>query len=465
MTPTIVSFFTRGNDGDYYVRHAERLRRECAALGVPVWIKEVEWEGRPWIEMLRMKPMVILEALEVTRGPVFWIDVDGSVLRRMDLIELRLAVPQVIDFMAVQKPPEHPRPFYMGGSFWGRTPGARAFLRAWLEEYEHEGSEELAFQRAFERCKFLRWLPLPIDYMRIEGVDRIEDSTVVVHRISKGPSKAAFLAERRKKKVSLTVATVLKSGGCFTPEWVHRINRQIREHMDPDRLVCLTDMELGDAAHSTRPKSGLLRASGPADHSGCVRIPLVHDWPGWWSKLELFRPGLFDGTVVYFDLDTLICGRLPEFRPAEPRRLTMLNDFYNRDMPASGMMLWDAARYGHIYERFAENPSFPEHPALGDGHVIGKYCVERVQALWPGLVGSYKVDKLRGNRNAGPRGFKVVCFHGTPKQHEVERDSWVWGAWIGEGNGHKEARERTKTGAETESLTTECTESTERRPD
>jgi alpha-N-acetylglucosamine transferase len=38
----------------------------------------------------------------------------------------------------------------------------------------------------------------------------------------------------------------------------------------------------------------------------CERIPLIHDWPGWWSKIELFRPGLFEDWVLYLDLDVLI---------------------------------------------------------------------------------------------------------------------------------------------------------------
>lgn len=44
-------------------------------------------------------------------------------------------------------------------------------------------------------------------------------------------------------------------------------------------------------------------------------IPLHHDWPGWWSKIELFRPDLpFDEgeRLLYLDLDTLIIRGLEE---------------------------------------------------------------------------------------------------------------------------------------------------------
>ena len=45
--------------------------------------------------------------------------------------------------------------------------------------------------------------------------------------------------------------------------------------------------------------------------------------------------------------------------------------------------------------------------------------------IYPGMFGSYKVDKLE----YGPKDFSVVCFHGTPKMHELP-DTWVEEAWM-----------------------------------
>lgn len=33
-------------------------------------------------------------------------------------------------------------------------------------------------------------------------------------------------------------------------------------------------------------------------------IPLEHNWPGWWSKMELHRPDLPEGRTLYMDLDS-----------------------------------------------------------------------------------------------------------------------------------------------------------------
>lgn len=197
MTPTIVSFYTPGNDGGYYTRHADRMRAECAALGLECWIKEVDFSGRPWIDLLREKSAVIIDALEVLNTPVLWVDVDATILQRPKFIEQRLAESPSIDFMAVPKPPDHRRPFFMGCSFWNRTGPAIEFLRTWHEFHAIEDSEELAFQRAFEQCRAsLKWAPLPAGYMALMWQQHatIMADTVVVHRASDGATKREYFA-------------------------------------------------------------------------------------------------------------------------------------------------------------------------------------------------------------------------------------------------------------------------------
>lgn len=204
--------------------------------------------------------------------------------------------------------------------------------------------------------------------------------------------------------MTLTVATVLKSGGVFTPVWVDRINRQIKRHIRPDRIVCLTDMDV----------------------KSCEAIPLKHNWPGWFSKIELFRPDLFDGPCVFFDLDSLILDDLPFQNPMMAFwQLVMLSDFYRPAIPASGMMLWEPDACTHIYEKFAKNPECKPGLNNADGAIIGKFCRFRIQKLWPGLVGSYKADDLKD----GPKGFRVCCWHGRPKFPDLPPDNWARKVW------------------------------------
>lgn len=202
MTPTIVSFFTPDNDNGYYKHNANRLRAECEELGLQVWIKKVFFNGRPWEQVLKEKPGVILQALDHVQGPVLWIDVDGSILHKPKAIEDALEKNPLIDMMAVPKVPEKGRPFYMGCVFYNNTEGAREFLAEWREEYNKEDSEELAFGRAYTRLKGMLVLePLSKEYMRIDGHDPITKNSVVIHRLSHGDTKREFykrMADRTK---------------------------------------------------------------------------------------------------------------------------------------------------------------------------------------------------------------------------------------------------------------------------
>src|SRR4051812_39102361 len=88
----------------------------------------------------------------------------------------------------------------------------------------------------------------------------------------------------------LTVACVYRSGGRqYSSRYVDVLQSMVARHLSlPHRFVCLTDVT----------------------DVGCERIPLETDWPGFYAKIELFRPGLFHGPVLYLDLDTVIHGSI-----------------------------------------------------------------------------------------------------------------------------------------------------------
>ena len=136
------------------------------------------------------------------------------------------------------------------------------------------------------------------------------------------------------------------------------------------------------------------------------RIPLRHDWPGWWSKIEAFR---IPGPVLYFDLDTVITGDLSEIAEY-PHRFTMLTDFMRPERLASGVMAW-GGDWSHLYTEFDPDAEYPGH---GDqGYIESKVSADRFQDLFPRQIVSRKV---RRTRNPNER---VVCFHGSPRPAEL----------------------------------------------
>jgi hypothetical protein len=193
----------------------------------------------------------------------------------------------------------------------------------------------------------------------------------------------------------LTVACVLRSGGCYTVEYVERLRDAVERHLSlPYEFVCLTDL---------------------GSRVPCARVDLEYDWPGWWSKLELFEA--FTGPTLYFDLDTTIQGSIDDLA-AYPHRFTMLRDFMRPDALASGVMAW-SGDWSALTRAFdpREAGRYQGKPYHGDGGFIddkiGARGVDTFQALFPGAVTSRKCDDRGAIRRAS-----VVCWHGKPRPHE-----------------------------------------------
>lgn len=209
--------------------------------------------------------------------------------------------------------------------------------------------------------------------------------------------------------MSLTVATVLRSGGVYDASWVRALHRGVRAHVSsPVRFVCLTDTRLSILGVDT--------------------VPLRHSWPGWWAKVELFRDGLFSGPVWYMDLDTLpidFLDALLAYRGA----MAVLSDFYQPQHAASGVMAWTPSEEtGRVYRRFLKDSReiMRRHMARSD-HWYRKVWpadAPRIQDLFPGQVVSLKADA----RRSVPRGARLVCGHGRPRLSERQA-GWAHDQW------------------------------------
>lgn len=193
----------------------------------------------------------------------------------------------------------------------------------------------------------------------------------------------------------LTVACVLRSGGDYTPEYVAKLRDGVAKYLPvKHRFVCFSDVDVP-----------------------CERIPLTQNWPGWLSKLEIFRLP----QALYFDLDTVIMGDLTEIALYR-HRFSMLSDFRDADHPASGVMAWegdysriaDGFRRGYVH-RYRKWSTQHRGDAGWIRAIVGDGQIERLQDVFPGKFGSYK--------EGTPDGAAVCCFHGKPRPHEVNWDA------------------------------------------
>ena len=214
----------------------------------------------------------------------------------------------------------------------------------------------------------------------------------------------------------LTIATVLRSGGEYTSEHVQQLRHAVASNLHrPHRFVCLSDVEV----------------------PGVVVIPMLHNWPKWWGKIEMFRPGLFEGPVVYLDLDTWITNSLDDLF-AWRGGFAMLSDFYTPKEAASGMMMWTPSpETDEVYRRFIQcEPDWVmrRYEGVGDQAFIQEIAppTDRIQDSIPGKVVSWKVHCAE---TGIPRDAAIVCFHGVPRPWTVQQETELnhaerYGRWL-----------------------------------
>ena len=200
-----------------------------------------------------------------------------------------------------------------------------------------------------------------------------------------------------------TVLTVLRSGGDFTADHVHALRRGVARHWPTDRpldFACLTDTRLG--------------------LYGVREIPLVHDWPGWFSKLEAFRPDI-SGDVLLMDLDTVIVGDLSDI--AGVGRLTIMRDVYRPRGLQSSLVYIPEAEKAEVWQAWTQDPAEHMRRHRSDQDFLETLWLHRARR-WqddlPGQLVSWKADC----RGGVPEGARCVIFHGRPRPWETE----LWAA-------------------------------------
>ena len=195
---------------------------------------------------------------------------------------------------------------------------------------------------------------------------------------------------------------------------VQRLQRTVAENLSiPHRFVCITRERV--------------------DGVTCF-APLV-EWPGWWQKIALFRPGMAGGGVnLYLDLDVVITGSLdPIVESLGQHALAMPLNWAQSGHGGcqSSVIVWRDCRVNQqIYKTF--NPAHAYWPPRNDGgrlwgdqeHITrcrddGVIQVHPLPEPW---IKSYKYHC----RNGLPDDCRVVVFHGLPKPEAVSESWFRW---------------------------------------
>lgn len=142
---------------------------------------------------------------------------------------------------------------------------------------------------------------------------------------------------------------------------------------------------------------------------------IASPWPGWWAKVELFKPGRFHGRVLYLDLDVSIVGSLDDL-VSWPSSFVIIDEWQKPGrMYNSSVMVWNAGVADHIYTNFT-----PEvmrrfkgdqgwiHEQMPDADTFPKqWCKSYKRHVLPRLDGSL------------PEDCRVIVYHGEPKPWDL----------------------------------------------
>ena len=187
----------------------------------------------------------------------------------------------------------------------------------------------------------------------------------------------------------------------FKPAHVTALQKQVAQWAPWATFECLSDVEI----------------------PGVECRKFTRNWPGWWSKLNLFSPDL-KGDLLFLDLDTIILGPLDDI--AKIDKLTVLRDFFRdgkkfKEGLGGGVMFLPEKDRAQIWDEFTVNPalSMKLHPR-GDQFFFEQFWMHKAarwQDLVPGQINSWKVHCANGV----PPDTRILAFHGLPRPWSVSQ--------------------------------------------
>ena len=159
----------------------------------------------------------------------------------------------------------------------------------------------------------------------------------------------------------------------------------------------------------------------------------------WWYKMQLFNPAHHSGSLLYFDLDTVIVGNIDWIWQQPTTYFWAIRDFKylwrpNHTGINSSVMWWNTQQYQNIWDTFTQQDlttTMRKYP--GDQDYISAVIPEnqrrffdtnRVQSWrWQCLDGGYNFRKRRHQApDTGTQltdSTSIIVFHGNPKPENV----------------------------------------------
>lgn len=186
--PTVITFFT---NNWRYRQYALRMRDTASKFKLNYYVAELK-NLNNYLHNTKLKPGFILQALKETKTDVLWIDADGILSKKPELLK-----GIDCDFAAKRMAKGRARNWHVGTMYFKYNQKVLDMVERWVEITSEEDSvsDEHALDKMFISGYFedhnIKAFDLPLTYFEIltdlEAVPKHD--SVVSHRISKDPNK------------------------------------------------------------------------------------------------------------------------------------------------------------------------------------------------------------------------------------------------------------------------------------
>lgn len=182
---TIISFYTP----DWlYPTYARQLQIDCDRFELNHHIVEVSSQGN-YVKNCNMKPFFIRDMLYLHKSPVFWIDADGTINRRPEL----LLSQSIKDFdIAGNKSQRDTTRIHVGSIWFNYNSAVLDLVESWCDCIVKSGIDDAVFNKVwaqfYEKIKFYE---LPQEYFTILDTpdSPVPAESCIVHRLSSSDLK------------------------------------------------------------------------------------------------------------------------------------------------------------------------------------------------------------------------------------------------------------------------------------
>lgn len=213
----------------------------------------------------------------------------------------------------------------------------------------------------------------------------------------------------------INVVCVLRSGGKvgYNAEWVKKLKSAVERNLKiAHEFVCLSDCDVP-----------------------CKRIPLTDNGSGFWAKLELFRPNLFQGPVLYIDLDTVICGDITEIVDKIKNEKFVMIEEPDNNIHSSALMFWNGD-YSYLWNLYKSKSIdewkelYSKPPLFGDQALISENTEHKlIQNLCSNEW--FHIASVKDRKGVDFEKIKFLTFRkpsqkpSTMPEHPLVKKHWI----------------------------------------